>query len=1700
MFSKQDDKKQQKNYKFPLTKLKNVYCTYCKHQFFLQEFIPLRGLIPLLMECGHIVCDKCAKLAFSKPCPSCHLISQDKDKDCASMPIHIYTLGLMVSSHNRLIDMEDLDISFTKPSSSKLKQQCIRGFCQECGIQALVKCPQCDALYCFNCYAKIHGRALNSHSKIILSDNVTKESCIVQNTCSEKCKEPLGYFCETCEIARCSHCILKSHKHHNYVSLLEKNQVFLEEFRTTFMRAVQKLQRVHQGQKKLNLSTMSPTSLQNADKIETTITQHFAHLHGVLQNMETKIIDSLHHQRASWHDNVDDITSQLKEHENRLETAILVTSSVEENLDKIDIQDVMKKLKEIIDIPCHLLTTNESSDEEVRFEVDENIVDIMQKHCTVHIPAVSGFSLQRTELLPDDYEMEPLPENISIPRVRDKSFTETKPSSLVSLPPRNNDNPSELLSSQVIRVTRIVDPFCFYVQLQQNQNKIKELHKGLKTLEDAPLVASTEVKLNGLYAVESAQDQVWYRGRVVRKKTDKNDETYTVFFIDYGIEEDNVPLTKLRNIGPTFATLPVMVFRCSLDDIVPYNGRWESNAIEAFKKIVNTNDIVSMSVLRVVGDTFYVDIGAVSYKGGGMVSIRESLTFMKYATCVSANQLMRMNSHSIRGYFKEELLIENYTNCEILFVESPSCIYVRKKNACRTQFGKIVREMMETYENMESEDYITTPYKDLPCAARNTDGNWHRGIICEVTENTVKVFFVDLGYSLILCYDSIRTLSKNFLTCRTQAIKLSLRNIKPHNGTKDQWGQGTIEFLKKHLKTSMSVRVIAWDKSDDTYSVSIQTADEGDVSQLLMKNKLVMSTKMSPNKNKTGKNPNKKWKKKDRARGYVEDPIQTSTLEVPEQLIEMAKSFSGQEMNTNSRSIAEMKEKEDPFKVQVILHQVESPDCIYVSDATCERGDIDKMIQQMQQFYGSYRCADREVLKEGMVCAAFLSKNNMYHRGSIVEIKANDEVVVFLYDVGLEETVPLADLQSLYPPFFKVPAYAFKIKLAGILPCGGSTKWPSLSCEVLKDMTTTNYNCKFYISKLEEENVTDSGIPVELWIKQNKVDGPLFPTRIEINSINRMLVEKGVALPVKEYAKKRDKILAIELKKQFMKKLERLKKNKSDVKWFKIDGNNCPDETNTNAEPLSYLRYSNSSSESSEECNTEEQFDEIPSLSNLSAWLPAKDITANKFIAMPTNLDHNGFLYLHSTEQSSEILSNIERKLEKLYANCKVESCDTVWSIGDMCIAQYHGNKKWYRGKVVKILENDTFEVEFVDYGNREECPVGTLKKHVVLENVPIQCTKCIIYRLEPDNETGKWTTPELDRIHSLLIDKKCIVSVLDRTDLFYVISINIFPNEQGNTTSDLISILINDYGFNIKPDMSDVSDVAIETSNMLSSDGEADKNIVSVESTSDKVISGFSTVLQQTFSVDNNDCSITTADVENLSWSKEKKCLVASTPYVVSEETLLIGYEPITVPQDIEYIQIELCCSITATKFYAQLKENAHSTVLNECYNQYKKLMEDLQENASEQPMITSIAPDTPCCAKFRDNVWYRCLITEASTVKDSDNIKVRLLYVDYGNDEYRTVNPQKSELYSLKKEWLHAQTLAMKCKLWNVQISSSANKNLILPKIGQMYDKPVVATVKESDDEEFMSVELYENEDRKELLYSSLINEGLLKVIVEE
>lgn len=51
----------------------------------------------------------------------------------------------------------------------------------------------------------------------------------------------------------------------------------------------------------------------------------------------------------------------------------------------------------------------------------------------------------------------------------------------------------------------------------------------------------------------------------------------------------------------------------------------------------------------------------------------------------------------------------------------------------------------------------------------------------------------------------------------------------------------------------------------------------------------------------------------------------------------------------------------------------------------------------------------------------------------------------------------------------------------------------------------------------------------------------------------------------------------------------------------------------------------------------------------------------------------------------ADVLHYIETELQTHYKNIKINK-EKKWKVGELCIAQYHQNRKWYRGKIVQTL------------------------------------------------------------------------------------------------------------------------------------------------------------------------------------------------------------------------------------------------------------------------------------------------------------------------------------------------------------------------------------------------------------------------------
>ena len=85
--------------------------------------------------------------------------------------------------------------------------------------------------------------------------------------------------------------------------------------------------------------------------------------------------------------------------------------------------------------------------------------------------------------------------------------------------------------------------------------------------------------------------------------------------------------------------------------------------------------------------------------------------------------------------------------------------------------------------------------------------------------------------------------------------------------------------------------------------------------------------------------------------------------------------------------------------------------------------------------------------------------------------------------------------------------------------------------------------------------------------------------------------------------------------------------------------------------------------------------------------------------------------------------------------------------VGMACIAKFSADDMWYRAQIVGLINEETIQVRFSDYGNEEPRPFNSIK--VIKEEfltLPPQAFHCILSGLKADitwtqNEIVRFTT-----------------------------------------------------------------------------------------------------------------------------------------------------------------------------------------------------------------------------------------------------------------------------------------------------------------------------------------------------------------------
>ncbi|GAB0088196.1 hypothetical protein DMENIID0001_025840 [Sergentomyia squamirostris] len=212
------------------------HCTVCKEAYSFPSNQPayLKHL-PVLLSCGHVICETCLWHAKSRhfiKCPTCNTLHklQYKRKFSEQFEFNFYIYGL-----NKFIASEE---KTPEPKSPVIPK------CGECSNPvADRKCIQCDSLYCYECFKKIHNfsNVLRTHQTVDLVTSLKFAHTPIN--CDIHPGKQVNYYCETCEKALCLDCKNQTHLIHEIVQLYDKNVITQKEIPnyTTLLNQLQQL-------------------------------------------------------------------------------------------------------------------------------------------------------------------------------------------------------------------------------------------------------------------------------------------------------------------------------------------------------------------------------------------------------------------------------------------------------------------------------------------------------------------------------------------------------------------------------------------------------------------------------------------------------------------------------------------------------------------------------------------------------------------------------------------------------------------------------------------------------------------------------------------------------------------------------------------------------------------------------------------------------------------------------------------------------------------------------------------------------------------------------------------------------------------------------------------------------------------------------------------------------------------------------------------------------------------------------------------------------------------------------------------------------------------------------------------------------------------------------------------------------------------
>ncbi|RZF38139.1 hypothetical protein LSTR_LSTR005500 [Laodelphax striatellus] len=1501
--------------------MKPANCPECLQHFLFRDFCKKKKQ-PLLIGCGHSVCETCIRTAVTAKrdvvCKYCSFMKKFEPEmadDLQSFfPLDQFTVGRLMRVAS--IDCEssvEFRKNVKKPQTgvSKTRQKC-----SECGSKfEEVKCKQCDVPFCEACFDLVHGssfRSLKSHEKLPLAVEGSIKSIVSIRTpieitsCAEHKDQKQDFYCKTCSQQLCSRCAVMLHPQHEVVLLSDQNKLKQKSLDEALEKATRIYKRLLFTRKKAQASLHSSDQTSSIDytQLKNEISMQFQLLHGVLQIRENQLLDMVknyeNEQVSSLNEIIEELTISLKDTEMALKEA--KQAMMPDNFRLIDANNILSSLQEVCTKPCFLLLANEGEEdsnrtfedntERIKFVMDDKLSAILKDCGSISSPPRKKYVLKSEEDLPEDFKADPVPEEIQHePFSLEKELPERGPSlraggSVVSsgggvggavrlwtssisdisnvstsssvrvldvidsvnvggdgyrrrqqgsdtaesaasggdhhrgmpiMMPKTGNTRRDLSPGTIeeVKISHIINPSLFYVhrkRANQYLEKISLTISKMLNMRDTP----KEIKEGWIYLVKFSVDNKWYRARVTKYI---NENQILVHFIDFG-NEDICTLKSFRSSTDKINGIQPLANQCKLYQCHPNPGpEWSSEANKMMAAMCKNSTSIRMHVIH-NRDNSPLEVDLRCYINGASSLVRDTLVFHSFATYENGQHFSQLKSLMYQTQYNPSKHVHR-PGTEVIalvtHVEDPFHFYINSDVAF---YKKLMVELNNFYTHpSQAEPKIFYPSIDMAVAVFDEITRaWYRAKITKHPGNqTVELFFVDTGRTATVYWSSLRGLENKFLRSSYLAVKCELFSVAPKNVA------GWTEDVKEAFRTLVLQKVVkvrvAEERRTGLAVVLYQNLGQGEkcINHVLIEQGLAASVSLiSPFAQHVKKKallptPNTKKQpfeqtiktagyKSLRARKYQPQEPQIS----PVTSIAAAKHEPKREEAEEEEELDEQ-QKLDAKRFPCTIIKIIDPSHFYIMfDAAL----WDRMKKDITEFYSKEENREqynKEDWKEGDFCV-FLNKDKIWYRAIIARILPDNKAELLVKDIVEEVTVATSELYNLKDEF-KDQDICVRCHLCDLRAPGGQGVWPSIAIEEFQEHVS---NRKVYFMQKGEVDAERKSLPAELWLRSTVIEpGPLEPEVNEWYTVNKYLVDKGLALPDAPHTSS-DRFIT-PLLKALMLDTKKSAKGKE-----KDENEEDKSESETSSPIMSLVNLAKKKKESSK--NKEQYVNP-----GITDWLPPEPFHDLKLTTAPTYVDFDCNVYIQDTT-SVDTLRIIETSLQSKYRDSKPSAHDSFWSAGQLCIVQYHADAKWYRGKVQQVLADNTYKVVMVDYGNVEICKASDMRKNLLMTQIPLQCHACAMTCVKPVSNDGKWSTKVLDYIHATVVDRVCDVELAGSNGNYSIVNIVVLP---GMTLTNLLLNL--QYAVEAGSDDNDSS--AVSSSSDESEEVVIEKEVISAAS-----------------------------------------------------------------------------------------------------------------------------------------------------------------------------------------------------------------------------------------------------------------------------